>query len=73
MRSCWDLPELGRTLAVAPWPWQGRDGPEGEGGGGGSTRLPEHVREAFGGEDGAVPRGCGAPGVLCSSVHGLVC
>lgn len=31
MRSSGDPPELGQTLAVAPWPWQGRDSPEGEG------------------------------------------
>lgn len=52
-----DPPELGRALAIAPWPWQGWDSPE-RGGRRGGVRLPAHGQEVCGGEDRAMLRGC---------------
>lgn len=64
MHSSQDLLELGRTLAAAPWPWQGRDSP---GGGRGQRREQEDSSTqsvVCGGEDGAVPRVCARRAVL---------
>lgn len=71
MRSSRDPPELGRTLAIAPWPWQGWDSPEGEGVKEGARGFQHTAGRRA--EVRTEPCRGGALGVLCSSVHGLVC
>lgn len=72
VQSSQDLLELGRILAAAPRPWQGQDSQEGEGGGrGGSRRIPGPIRKCV--EVRMEPYPWCVLGVLCSSVHGLVC
>lgn len=64
MQNSQDLLELGRTLTAAPRPWQGQDSPEGGGaeeGAGGSVEVRME------------PYPWCVPGVLCSSMRGLVC